>query len=107
MNRWIQRVFLLAGLPALVLACSKPTAAPADAEAKIKVPEMHCSSCVGTIRGGLREVPGIESTTFDLENRVVTVRWVSSQTNQQAIEGAITKAGFKVGAAAPEPPPAP
>ena len=96
MNRWIQHVLSLSGLHALLLACAKPASVTADAEAKISVPEMHCSSCVGTIRGGLRGVPGIESSVFDLEHRVVTVRWSSTQTNRQAIEAAIAKAGFKV-----------
>ena len=97
----IQRLRLLCSLPILMLAaCSKPTAvapvAAADMEAKISVPEMHCSSCVGTIRGGLRAVPGVENSTFDLATRQVTVRWDSKKTDQSAIEAAITKAGFKV-----------
>ena len=92
----ILAVFLLPWLA----ACGKKPAAPetagGDAEAKIKVPEMHCSSCVGTIRGGLRDLPGIAGSSFDLEQRVVTVRWDSKMTNRQAIESAIVKAGFKV-----------
>lgn len=97
----IRRLWLICALPLLMLvACSRhvveATAAKADREAKISVPEMHCSSCVGTIRGGLREVPGVEASTFDLATRQVMVRWASKKTDQAAIEQAITKAGFKV-----------
>jgi copper chaperone CopZ len=78
------------------MACTKQVGVKADAEARIKVPEMHCGNCVGPIRGGLRDVPGIASSEFDLGQRVVTVRWASGLTNRQAIEAAITRAGFKV-----------
>lgn len=68
----------------------------ADMETKLSVPEMHCSSCVGTIRGGLREVPGVEGSAFDLSAREVTIRWDSKKTDLPSIEAALTKAGFTV-----------
>ncbi len=105
----ILRILRFTVFPVVMLAaCSKPTdeapAGKAVLGATISVPEMHCSSCVGTIRGGLRAVPGVEDSTFDLATRQVTVRWDSKKTDQTAIEAAITKAGFKVEQpAAPKP----
>ena len=100
-------LFGLLGILSLSLvSCQKEESAPvvADASATLKVPEMHCASCVGTIRAALRAVPGVDATpVFDLEKREVSVKWASAKVDRAAIEAAIVKSGFKVGEEAPAP----
>lgn len=115
MNHPLSRLFALLGcLSLLLVSCQKESAPPPapDTTATLRVPEMHCASCVGTIRAALRGIPGVDDTpVFDLEKREITIRWASSKVNQAAIEAAITNSGFKVGnepATTPEAPdPAP
>lgn len=109
------RLLLLLGCVSILLvSCQKESTAPvaADASATLKVPEMHCASCVGTLRAALRGIPGVDDTpVFDLEKREVTIKWSSAVVNQATIEAAIVKAGFQVGGepapASAEPAPAP
>ena len=106
MKHALSRLFVLLGcLSLLLVSCQKEAAAPvaADASATLKVPEMHCASCVGTIRAALRGVPGVDGTpVFDLEKREVSVKWSSARVDRAAIEAAIVKSGFKVEPGDPE-----
>ncbi|MFM7183026.1 MAG: heavy-metal-associated domain-containing protein [Verrucomicrobiales bacterium] len=98
---------LIAASAVLLVSCRKEVPAPVatDASATLKVPEMHCASCVGTIRAALRGVPGVDATpVFDLEKREVSVKWASAQVDRAAIESAIVKSGFKVESGDPEDP---
>lgn len=105
MKHVLSRLFtLVACLSLLLVSCRKEETAPVttDASATLKVPEMHCSSCVGTIRAALRGVPGVDGTpVFDLEKREVSVKWSSAKTDRAAIEASIVKSGFKVEPGAP------
>ena len=68
-------------------------AAPAATrQVVVKVPAMHCSSCVGTIRAALRTVDGVKSSQFDLEKKLVTIEVVAPQAGAPAVEEAITAA---------------
>ena len=100
MKRYFSSLPGILGLLSLLLvSCQKQESAPvpADASATLKVPEMHCASCVGTIRAALRGVPGVDGTpVFDLEKREVSVKWSSAKVDRAAIEAAIVKSGFKV-----------
>lgn len=106
MKRLFSLLFGLLGcLSIFLVSCQKEEAAPvaADASATLKVPEMHCASCVGTIRAALRGVPGVDGTpVFDLEKREVSVKWSSAKVDRAAIEAAIVKSGFKVEPGDPE-----
>ena len=108
MKRAISRIFALLGFFSILLvSCRKEETATVqtDASATLKVPEMHCASCVGTIRAALRGVPGVDGTpVFDLEKREVSVKWASSKVDRAAIEAAIVKSGFKVAPGDPEDP---
>lgn len=100
MKRFFSRLIGIFGLLSLLLiSCQKEEAAPvaADASATLKVPEMHCASCVATIRAALRDVPGVDGTpVFDLEKKEVSVKWSGAKVDRAAIEAAIVKSGFKV-----------
>ena len=106
-NRGRWRTTLLAALSFAVVACSgeKGTQDAAKAaenptattqEWVFSVPSIHCSSCVGTIRGALRDVSGVESSQFDLEHKRVTVKTRGPAVERAAIEKAISDAGFPV-----------
>lgn len=112
MKHSFSRLLAIFGLLCLLITgCRKEEVTPvvADASATFKVPEMHCASCVGTIRAALRGLPGVDDTpVFDLEKREVSVKWSSTKVDRAAIEAAIAKSGFKVGADEPTAaPPAP
>ena len=86
---------LLSGCGYLTRSESQPKVRRTDV---IAVTEMHCANCVGTIRAGLRDVPGVVGSKFDLEKRTVEVTVEDNKADRAAVEEAIRKAGFKVGA---------
>ena len=58
------------------------------------VPDMHCASCPKIIKMNLEEVPGVTDVIADLDTKIVTVTFDTSQTNLQALASVITASGY-------------
>lgn len=86
------RIYLLIGFAALSLGCQKEqTSAPSEADApasettqtafneagaptiQIKVPEIHCESCVKQVTEALASQAGVADVIVSLESKVATV----------------------------------
>lgn len=60
----------------------------------INLPSMVCGNCAKTIRKAIYGVEGVKDVNVDVEKKVAEVKFVSLQTNIQAIEEAVTEAGY-------------
>ncbi len=58
----------------------------------IKVPDMSCQHCKNKITDALRQMPGIQSVSIDLNTREVTVE---SVLDRQLILDRIKQAGYQ------------
>ncbi len=65
---------------------------------EIRVEGMTCGGCVNSIQNALTNREGITSAAADLDSAMVTVEFDSGIIQQDAIEQAITDAGFSVAA---------
>jgi len=65
---------------------------------EIRVDGMTCGGCVKSIQNALTHRDGITSATADLDSSTVAVEFDSGVIQQNAIEQAITEAGFSVAA---------
>ena len=60
----------------------------------IQLPSMVCGTCAKTIQKAIYHVDGVKDVDVSVEKKVAEVKFVSMQTNLQAIEEAITEAGY-------------
>ena len=58
----------------------------------IKVPDMSCQHCKNRIADALRQMPGVQSVSIDLETKEVTVE---SVLDRQLILDCIEQAGYQ------------
>ena len=64
--------------------------------AEYSVPEMSTPAAGAYIQGRLKGIPGISNSTFNVENRTITVIYQSSTIRTMNIEEAIALSGFAV-----------
>lgn len=64
--------------------------------AQYHVPEMATPAAATYLQQAIRSVPGFESSSADLENRTLTIRYYSSTVRKMNFEEAIALAGFQV-----------
>ena len=64
--------------------------------AEYHVPEMATTAAATYLQQASRSVPGYESSSVDLENRTMTIRYNSSTIRKMNFEEAIALAGFSV-----------
>ena len=64
----------------------------------IALPSMVCDKCAKTIRTAIYHVEGVKDVEVDVEKKFAQVKFVPLQTNVQAIEEAVTEAGYDANA---------
>ena len=57
------------------------------------VPGISCGHCKNAIEAEVREVPGVESASVDIESRVVVVE---GPADTDAVRAAVIEAGYEV-----------
>ena len=60
----------------------------------VSLPSIVCDKCVKTIQKAIFRVEGVKDVNIDLSKKTAEVEFVPFQTNLQAIEEAITEAGY-------------
>jgi copper chaperone CopZ len=63
-------------------------------ETTLKVPAIHCESCVKTITGTLNALPTVEVTEADTETKLVRVKFDESAVSVDQIRETLDEAGF-------------
>jgi copper chaperone len=57
---------------------------------------MHCQHCKNAIEDVVGKLSGIESVNIDLQKGTVKVKYNAEQVDTEAIEGAISGAGYDI-----------
>ncbi|XP_049883682.1 copper-transporting ATPase 1 isoform X2 [Pectinophora gossypiella] len=70
--------------------------APEESEIQLSIGGMTCQSCVSTIEGTLKEMPGVKSATVSLAEGSASVRAVNAAVTPQQIADAVYALGFNV-----------
>ncbi len=80
---------------ALVLATGATQAAgkTQTKECQIKT-SAHCGSCKTTIENGLNKVDGVKSSTLNLEDKVVTVKYDPAKTDPDKLKSEVASLGY-------------
>jgi copper chaperone CopZ len=91
MNKLLS-IALTAALLALAPGCFRQEVQVAE----YSVPEMSTPAAGEYIQGRLKGIPGISNSSFNLENRTITVTYQSSTIREMNIEEGIALAGFAV-----------
>jgi mercuric transport protein len=60
----------------------------------IDIPTIQCGMCKKTITNVLKEIDGVTSVKVNLDTKKVTVKFNDTKTNVEALENAITAAGY-------------
>ncbi|MEX2117937.1 MAG: heavy metal-associated domain-containing protein [Bacteroidota bacterium] len=60
----------------------------------IKVESIQCEMCLWAIEKALKSVKGVTSIEVTLDTKATSVMYLPGQTNVEALETAITKAGY-------------
>ncbi len=63
-------------------------------ETTLKVPAIHCESCVNTITNTLAALPSVEVTEADTETKLVRVQFDESAVSVDQIREALDEIGF-------------
>jgi len=93
-------------VPALLRAVRRAGYTPGAASLRLPIANMHCSSCVNHIEGGLKKVPGVISANASLGTGAVDIEYEPESVDFAAIRGAIAAAGHRIAeakAGAPAP----
>lgn len=61
---------------------------------RFKIAKMSCESCQTKIESSLKKIDGIETLTFDLKKKIMTVSYQTSKVSTAQITSALTEAGF-------------
>lgn len=64
---------------------------PCDSERQFSIPTIHCASCVGKIESALLKVPGVESASVNLADKICSVQ---GEPESGVILRALESAGF-------------
>jgi copper chaperone CopZ len=62
--------------------------------AEIKVNNMVCGMCAGTIETALKKVEGVQDVKVDKDAKVVTVRYEAGKVDARGLEKAVSMAGY-------------
>lgn len=60
----------------------------------LKVEGMHCMHCVGKVEAAIKAVKGVKKAKADLEKGTVSVDYVATKVNSEAMIIAVKAAGF-------------
>lgn len=60
----------------------------------ISIPTIQCGMCKKTITNVLKEIDGVKSVNVNMESKKVTVKFDDTKTSLDALENAITAAGY-------------
>ena len=63
-------------------------------ETTLKVPAIHCGSCVKTIKGTLEALPSVKVAEADTETKLVRVQFDESAVSVDQIREALDEVGF-------------
>ena len=101
----MNKLFVLLALVAFV-SCQTGKKAPQEenlsadpvqvVETTISIGGMHCDMCVASVEKGVNELKGIETVKVSLNDSNAIVRYDASKVDQEEIEQAIEKRGYKV-----------
>lgn len=75
-------------------AAEQETTLATFAKTEIAVPTIKCGGCVDNIKGGLKEVDGVQSIDVDLDKKIAYVSYDDSKTTVAALEQAIANEGY-------------
>mgnify|MGYP000946291506 CR=1 FL=1 len=67
---------------------------PLSQDKVFHVQGMHCQHCERAIREMVGKLSGVQSIDVDIKNGTVAVKYNAEQVDTEAIEGAITGAGY-------------
>ena len=65
-------------------------------EATMKIPALHCNSCVNTVKKVLKVLPGVEVTRADPEAKLVSVEFDESTVTLDQIRETLDEVGYSV-----------
>ena len=91
----MKKLYTLA-LTAALLACAPGCFRQEVQVAEYSIPDMGTPAAGAYLQNRLKGVPGIVTSSFDLEDRTLTVDYQSSTIRTMNIEEAIALAGFSV-----------
>ena len=77
-----------------------PDASQATEAREFDIEGMTCEGCVSTVKSAIEAVPGVAAVTVSLPDKKAVVAADFSQASPQAIEDAVSKAGYKARPAA-------
>ncbi len=60
----------------------------------LKVPALHCGSCVNTVTGTLKALPSVEVIQADTETKLVRVQFDESEVSVDQIREALDEIGY-------------
>jgi len=63
-------------------------------EATLKIPALHCSSCIKTVTRVLEALPSVEVTQANPESKLVDVRFDESAISLEQVREALDEVGF-------------
>jgi periplasmic mercuric ion binding protein len=75
-------------------ACGSQDDANRVETATIQVKSAVCGTCQMTIKNSLTELDGVKSAEVDIKAKTATVQFLPAKLNLEALEGAITSAGY-------------
>jgi copper chaperone CopZ len=81
----------------LVAGCQKSRIDPPTSQIStvtISLPSIVCESCSRNIRKAVQSVDGVEEIKVSVERKSADVTFVRARTNVEAIENAISRAGY-------------
>ena len=84
-----------ASLPVEESAASSEEAKRKEEHIQLSLFGMHCASCAGLIERGLKKVPGVLSANVNFAAEKARVVFDTSRTDQEALIGAVEKAGYR------------
>ena len=65
----------------------------------LRVPDISCEHCQRSIEGAVSEVSGVARVAVRIPDKTVEVEFDESQTDREAIVGAIESQGYEVSSA--------
>lgn len=84
----------LAAFPVGFALLASSSAVATERNVVLSVQNMYCAACPHTVRASLQSVPGVESVTVSLQQKMAVVTYDDARTNVKALTDATTKAGY-------------
>ncbi len=86
--------YLIPALLSIVLMAGCGKSKDESATTLIKTPSMVCGNCAKTIKTAVTKLDGVEEVNADVDTKTVSVKFVPAKVNLEALEKAITGAGY-------------